>query len=43
MYQSLSDDGDEDVIIVNTVGPPTVLRNDGGNQNLWLKVEVKNL
>jgi len=29
-------DGDLDVLINNQDGPPTLLRNDGGNRNHWL-------
>lgn len=32
-------DGDLDVFIVNTWGQPVLYRNDGGNNNDWLRVE----
>ena len=31
-------DGDLDVLINNLDGPPTLLRNDGGNRNHWLRI-----
>lgn len=34
-------DGDLDVIVNNLDGPPTLLRNDGGNRNPWLVVDVR--
>ena len=33
-------DGDLDVVVNNLDGPPTLLRNDGGNQGHWLLVEA---
>ena len=32
-YADYDNDGDLDIIVVNLVGPPTLLRNDGGNRN----------
>jgi enediyne biosynthesis protein E4 len=32
-------DGDVDVIVNNLDGPPTLLRNDGGNKNNWIMVK----
>jgi hypothetical protein len=37
-YGDFDNDGDLDVLINNQDGPPTLLRNDGGNQNHWLLV-----
>ena len=34
-------DGDLDAIVNNLDGPPTLLRNDGGNRDHWLLVECK--
>ena len=34
-------DGDLDVVVNNLDGPPTLLRNDGGNRNPWLLVDVR--
>ena len=34
-------DGDLDVVVNNLDGPPTLLRNDGGNRNHWLLVDVR--
>jgi len=36
----LDDDGDIDIVIANLDGPPTLLRNDGGNANHWLTVSL---
>lgn len=33
-------DGDLDAVVNNLDGPPTLLRNDGGNANSWLRVEA---
>ncbi len=33
-------DGDIDIFIVNNHAAPTLLRNDGGNRNNWLQVEL---
>ena len=33
-------DGDLDIALVNSGGPTAVLRNDGGNTNNWLQVEL---
>ncbi len=35
-FGDLDNDGDIDIVINNLDGPPTVLRNDGGNKNNWL-------
>ncbi len=37
-YGDIDNDGDLDVVINNQDGPPTLLRNDGGNRNHWLMV-----
>ncbi len=34
-------DGDLDVVVNNLDGPPTLLRNDGGNRNRWLVVDLR--
>ncbi len=34
-------DGDLDVLLVNHAGSPRLFRNDGGNHNAWLRVEVE--
>ena len=33
-------DGDQDLLVTNVSGRPTLLRNDGGNRNNWLLVEL---
>jgi len=40
-FADYDNDGDVDVFIVNQEGRPMLLRNDGGNQNNWIKVRVK--
>jgi tetratricopeptide (TPR) repeat protein len=40
-WGDFDNDGDEDVFIVNHGGPGILLRNDGGNRNHWLQVEVR--
>ena len=40
-FADYDNDGDEDVFIVNHGGPGILLRNDGGNRNRWLQVEVR--
>jgi hypothetical protein len=37
----LDQDGDLDVIVNNLDGPPTVLRNDGGNRHNFLEVDLE--
>ena len=39
-FGDLDDDGDVDIVIANLDGPPTLLRNDGGNANHWLTVSL---
>jgi hypothetical protein len=33
-------DGDSDFLLVQNVGPPVLLRNDGGNQNNWIGLQL---
>lgn len=39
-FGDLDNDGDIDVVIANCGGPAIALRNDGGNANHWLAVEL---
>ena len=39
-FADLDDDGDIDIVIANLDGPPTLLRDDGGNANHWLTVSL---
>ena len=39
-FGDFDNDGDIDVVIENIDGKPTLLRNDGGNQNNWLTVKT---
>ena len=38
-FGDFDNDGDIDVIINNLDGPPTLLRNDGGNKNNWIMIK----
>jgi hypothetical protein len=38
-FGDLDNDGDIDIVINNLDGPPTVLRNDGGNANNWILIK----
>jgi len=40
-FADYDNDGDEDVFIVSHGGPGLLLRNDGGNRNHWLQVELR--
>jgi len=37
----LDNDGDLDMVVVNTDSTPSILRNDGGNRNRWLSVRLR--
>ena len=39
-FGDYDNDGDIDIFIVNNHAKPTLLRNDGGNRNNWLHVEL---
>ena len=39
-FGDYDNDGDVDIFIVNNHAPPTLLRNEGGNRNGWLHVEL---
>ena len=39
----IDDDGDEDLVFLDAAGAPRLLRNDRGNSNLAMKVELKGL
>jgi enediyne biosynthesis protein E4 len=34
-------DGDEDLVLVQNGRPPVLLRNDGGNRNAWIGIELE--
>ena len=38
-FGDFDNDGDVDVLVNNLDGPPTLLRNDGGNRNNWILVK----
>jgi hypothetical protein len=39
-YADIDGDGDLDVLIVSLDGKPRLLRNDGGNKNRWLRIQL---
>ncbi len=39
-FGDYDNDGDIDVLILNMNDPPSLLRNDGGNQNNWIKIKL---
>ncbi|HUE43343.1 MAG TPA: CRTAC1 family protein [Candidatus Sulfotelmatobacter sp.] len=39
-FGDYDNDGDIDVLILNMNDPPSLLRNDGGNQQNWIKVKL---
>ncbi len=39
-YADIDNDGDLDVLLTTNNGAPTLLRNDGGNRNGWLRVRT---
>ena len=38
-FGDFDNDGDVDVVVNNLDGPPTLLRNDGGNKNNWMMIK----
>lgn len=38
-FGDFDNDGDVDVVVNNLDGPPSLLRNDGGNKNHWLMIK----
>ena len=39
-FGDYDNDGDIDVLILNMNDPPSLLRNDGGNKNNWIKIKL---
>jgi hypothetical protein len=39
-YADYDNDGDVDVLVLNVNDPPSLLRNDGGNANNWILVDL---
>ncbi len=39
-YGDYDNDGDIDVLVLNMNDPPSLLRNDGGNKNNWIKIKL---
>lgn len=39
-FGDFDNDGDVDILINNIVGPPVLIRNDGGNKNNWIEVKT---
>lgn len=40
-FDDLDNDGDIDVVILNSGAPPTILRNESNTNNNWIQVELK--
>ena len=40
-FGDYDNDGDTDVLILNGNDPPSLLRNDGGNQNNWINIKLR--
>ncbi|HEX9187789.1 MAG TPA: CRTAC1 family protein [Vicinamibacteria bacterium] len=40
-WADFDDDGNVDLLVVDTSGPPHLLRNEGGTGNRWLKVDAR--
>jgi enediyne biosynthesis protein E4 len=40
-FGDLDDDGDIDVVVGDLDAPPMILRNDGGNRNNWITLELR--
>lgn len=40
-FGDLDNDGDVDIVVVTCGGPAYVLRNDGGNQNNWITLDLR--
>jgi enediyne biosynthesis protein E4 len=39
-FGDYDNDGDIDVVVLNMNDPPSLLRNDGGNKNNWIKIKL---
>ena len=39
-FGDYDNDGDVDVLVLNMNDPPSLLRNDGGNKNNWIKLKL---
>lgn len=40
-FDDLDNDGDIDVVVLNSAAPPTILRNDSSSENNWLRVRLQ--
>jgi hypothetical protein len=39
-FGDFDNDGDVDILVLNMNEPPSLLRNDGGNKNNWIKIKL---
>lgn len=42
-FDDLDNDGDIDVVVLNSAAPPTILRNDSQSNNNWLRIRLKDI
>jgi hypothetical protein len=40
-FGDYDNDGDIDILVLNMNDPPSLLRNDGGNRNNWIKIKLQ--
>ncbi len=40
-FDDLDNDGDVDIVVLNSAAPPTIIRNDTATPNAWCQIELK--